>query len=292
MAAVALMGVGRMGEAMARRFAGAGHDLVLWNRDRSKADQVAGDIHATVAPTPAEAASSADLIVSSLADDAALAAVYLGPDGVVAGVRPGVAAADTSTVDPGTIEEVGEAMDGAGAGFVDCPVSGSVSTVEAGGLTIMAGGDGEVVDRFEPLFSAVAKRVIRVGGRGSGAACKLAVNGLVHGLNLALAEALVLAERAGVDRGIAYEVFASGVGGAPFVQYKRDAYEHPETAGVAFSLDLVAKDLELINGLARRVGVPMRQAETNLEVVDQAIASGLTGHDMSALATYLRREAG
>ncbi|MGH8946978.1 MAG: NAD(P)-dependent oxidoreductase [Acidimicrobiia bacterium] len=289
--AVAVIGVGRMGGAMARRFAAAGHEVVLWNRDGAKADTVASETGAKIAATPAEAASSSDVVISSLADDEALRAVYLEDQGVVSGISRGSAAADTSTVDPGTILEVGRAMDEVGAGFADCPVSGSVSTVEAGGLIVMAGGEPDVIDRVEPVFASVAKRVIRVGARGAGAACKLAVNGLVHGLNIALAESLVLAERAGVDRSTAYEVFASGVGGAPFVQYKREAYEHPEEAAVAFSLDLVRKDLELIIALAAAVGAPMSQAQTGLDIVSRAAESGLGDADMSAVAVYLRDRA-
>lgn len=277
-----------MGSAMARRFARAGHELVLWNRDRAKAEVVAADTGSEIAASPAAAASRAEVVVSSLADDAALRAVYLGDDGVVAGLESGSIAVDTSTVAPETVEEVGAAVDAIGAGFLDCPVSGSVSTVEAGALIVMAGGDPGLISRVEPLLSSVAKEVVHVGGRGAGAACKLAVNGLVHGLNVALSEALVLAEKAGVDRQTAYRVFADGAGGAPFVQYKREAYEHPEDATVAFSLDLVAKDLELITGLADRVGAPMDQANTGLGIVRRAIDSGLGDHDLSAVAVYLR----
>jgi 3-hydroxyisobutyrate dehydrogenase/2-hydroxy-3-oxopropionate reductase len=226
--------------------------------------------------------------VTSLADDAALRDVYLGERGLVEGVASGATVIDTSTVDPETVIEVGAAVDAVGAGFLDCPVSGSVSTVETGALTIMAGGAGRLVDEVEPLLSTISKQVVHVGGRGAGAACKLAVNGLVHGLNVALSEALVLAEKAGVDRHAAYEVFASGAGGAPFVQYKREAYEHPEKAVVAFTLDLVAKDLELITGLGSKVGAAMEQANTGLHIVRGAIESGLGGSDLSALAVYLR----
>lgn len=287
-----VVGLGRMGGAMARRFAGAGHRLLVWNRDRGKAELVAADTGAYIVDTPAEAAAGSDVVVSSLADDDALRLVYLGPDGLSEGTSADTVVADTSTVSPNTIVEVGVSMDRTGAGFADCPVSGSVSTVEAGGLTIMAGGEPEVIDRVEPVLGAIAKRVIRVGARGAGAACKLAVNGLVHGLNLALAEALVLAERAGVDRSVAYEVFVSGAGGAPFVQYKREAYERPEEATVAFSLDLVAKDLELITSLADRVGAPMAQAEIGLRLVERAVAAGMADRDMSAIAVYLRDRAG
>ena len=287
---IAVIGLGRMGSAMARRFHGAGYELVLWNRDRSKAEAVADDTGSEIADSAAEAAAGAGVIVSSLADDAALRTVYLGDDGVVAGIESGAIAVDTSTVDPDTVIEVGEAVDSAGATFLDCPVSGSVSTVEAGALTIMAGGNPETVEQVEPLLSSISKQVINVGDRGAGAACKLAVNSLLHGLNVALSEALVLAEKAGVDRKTAYEVFASGAAGAPFLDYKRDAYENPEEAAVAFSLDLVSKDLELITALGSRVGVPLQQANTSLEVVRAAIEAGMGDEDLSAIAVYLRGE--
>ena len=287
---VAVLGVGRMGGAMARRFHEAGNELVLWNRDRAKAEAVAADTGADIVAHPAEAAASADRIVSSLADDEAVRDVYLGDDGVVAGIESGAIAVDTSTVAPATVQEVGDAVDAAGAAFLDCPVSGSVSTVESGALVMMAGGDADLLPEVEGLFSSIAKQIVHVGGRGAGAACKLAVNGLVHGLNLALSEALVLAEKAGVDRKAAYEVFSNGAGGAPFVHYKREAFEQPEDAVVAFTLDLVAKDLELITGLASQVGAHMDQARAGMEIVRSAVDAGMGDRDMSALAVYLRGE--
>lgn len=279
-----------MGGAMAATIHRAGHDLVLWNRDRSKPDRIASELGCAVADTAAQATSKAEVVVTSLADDEALRAVYLGDDGVVAGAGPGKVIVDTSTVDPETIVEVGAAIDGTGAGFVDCPVSGSVSTVEAGALTIMAGGDPDMIDKARPVLEALSSVIVPTGKRGSGAATKLAVNALVHGLNVALSEALVLAEKAGVDRSVAYQVFASGAGGAPFVHYKREAYQNPESAVVAFSLDLVQKDLELITGLAKRVGAPMAQANTGLDIVRRAIEAGFADRDLSSLAVFMRGE--
>jgi 3-hydroxyisobutyrate dehydrogenase/2-hydroxy-3-oxopropionate reductase len=277
-----------MGGAMAGTLSRAGFDLVLWNRNPSKANALAEELGATAASSPAEAASKVDVVVTSLADDAAVDEVYLGRDGIVSGIGSGSVAIDTSTVDPATAIRAGTAVDDAGAAFVDAPVSGSVSTVEQGALTIMVGGDAAALARVDPVLAALAARVIHVGPRGSGAAAKLAVNALVHGLNVALSEALVLAERAGVDRAIAYDVFAAGAAGAPFVQYKRAAYENPESTPVAFSLDLVAKDLELITGLGARVGAPLRQAEVGLSIVREAVAAGLGEADLSAIAVYLR----
>jgi 3-hydroxyisobutyrate dehydrogenase/2-hydroxy-3-oxopropionate reductase len=277
-----------MGGAMARTIAREGFDVILWNRDQTKADEVAGVIGAPVAASAADAASKADIILTSLADDAALERVYLEPGGIVEGIARDAVAVDTSTVDPPAVERVGAAIDHVAAGFLDCPVSGSVSTVEAGTLTIMVGGDAALLERVRPVLDALAQRVIHIGPRGTGAATKLAVNDLVHGLNVALSEALVLAERAGVQRETAYEVFASGAAGAPFVHYKREAYEHPDAAPVAFSLDLVEKDLDLITALGERVGAPLRQAQTTLGIVRDAIAAGYGDRDLSQIAVFLR----
>lgn len=285
---VAVVGLGRMGGAMARRFHGAGHDLVVWNRDRTKAEAIAAHGVATVADTPAEAAAAADVVVTSLADDQAIVEVYLGEDGIISGIREDTVALDTSTVDPETSRRVGSALVAKGARFVDCPVSGSVSTVEAGSLTIMAGGDAETVAAVEPVLAAISNKVVRVGELGAGSACKLAVNGLLHSLNVAVSEALVLAERAGVDRNAAYEVFASGAAGAPFVHYKREAFERPEDAVVAFTLDLVAKDLDLITHLGDQVGASLDQAKATAAIVSRTIEAGMGKRDMSAIAVFLR----
>jgi len=118
------------------------------------------------------------------------------------------------------------------------------------------------------------------------------VNALVHAIDVGLSEALVLAERAGVDRSVAYDVFAGGAAAAPFVLYKRQAFEHPGETPPAFSLDLMAKDLDLILDLAREVGAPMDQAAQNRETVGRALAAGFEGRDMSAVAAYLRDASG
>lgn len=281
-----------MGGAMAGTLHRAGFTLVVWNRDQEKARRVADPLSVAVASSPAEAVASADIALSSLADDDAVRSVYLGEHGVIEGLRPGVVMMEMSTIDPEVVVEIGFAVDGTGAALLDAPVSGSVTTVEQGALTIMVGGEPTALETARPVLEALSARVIEVGKRGTGAATKLAVNALVHGLNVALSEALVLAERAGVERSVAYEVFASGAGGAPFVHYKREAFEHPESAVVAFSLDLVAKDLELITGLGERVGVQMDQAEIELQIVKRAIAAGLGNRDLSAVAVLLRGDAG
>jgi len=277
-----------MGAAMAATLCRAGVEVVVWNRTRAKAEEVGQATGAAVAATAREAAAAAEVVLSSLADDAAVGAAYTGRDGIVAGLQPGAVVCEASTIDPGTVRRLRPLVEDRGASLLDTPVSGSVSTVEAGQLTIMAGGDPAVLDRVRPVLDPLAKQVFHVGELGAGAVMKLTVNSVLHGLNLALAEGLVLAERAGVERSVAYEVFAASAIAAPFVHYKREAFEHPGRPPVAFSLDLVAKDLDLILALAGEAGASMEQAATNARVVAAAVAAGLGDHDLSELATYLR----
>jgi 3-hydroxyisobutyrate dehydrogenase-like beta-hydroxyacid dehydrogenase len=285
---VAVVGTGRMGSAMAGRLVEAGHDVSVFNRTKSRAAALAEEHDIAVAATAREAASSADVVLVSLADDAAVRAAYLGADGLVAGLRAGTVVADTSTVDPATIHALGGDVARVGATLIDTPVSGSVSSVQSGKLLVMAGGDEAALARAQPVLDAFASRVISLGPLGSGATMKLVVNSMVHGLNAALAEALVLAEKAGVVRSAAYEVIASSAVAAPFVLYKRAAYENPDDTPVAFALDLVAKDLDLVATLAARVGADVPQLVTNRAVVQRAIDAGLGQADLSALAALFR----
>ncbi len=284
----AVIGTGRMGAAMAARLRSAGADVIVFNRTSAKAHEVAERTGARVAASAAEAATAAPVVIVSLADDSAVIQAYGGPDGIAAGAGAGTVVADTSTVDPRTVTRMAGLLAGRGAHLIDAPVSGSVPSVAHGTLTVLAGGDAADLELARPVLEVLAKQIFHVGPSGSGAVMKLAVNTLVHGLNQALSEALVLAESAGVDRGTAYDVIAASVAGAPFVQYKRAAFEHPESTPVAFTLELVAKDLGLALALARRVGVRLPQATANSRVAAAAIAAGLGQHDMSALAQALR----
>jgi len=277
-----------MGAAMAARLRSAGAGVVVFNRTRSKADRVATECGARVAATAAEAAAAAPVVLVSLADDRAVNEAYRGEAGIAAGLATGTVVADTSTIDPRTVAEMAELLAGRGARLIDVPVSGSVPSVQQGTLTVLAGGSAADLDLARPVLDVLARQIIHVGPSGSGAVMKLAVNSLVHALNQALSEALVLAEKAGVDRGTAYDVIAASVVGAPFVQYKRSAFEHPDSTPVAFTLDLVGKDLALALALAERVGAQLPQAETNAQQVAAAVAAGFGQRDMSALAERLR----
>ena len=293
---VGFAGLGRMGTPMARNVGRAGFELVLYNRTRAKAEKLAGELGARVAQTPRELAAAADVVVTMLADQAAIDAIYQGPDGIVAGLggagQAGKVVVEMSTIGPAAVAELAGAVRAAGAELVDAPVSGSVSLAAAGELTIMAGGPEEALARVQPVLEAIGKRVFHLGGTGTGAAMKLAVNNVIYGLTEAVAEGLVLAERAGIERARAYEVFANSAAAAPAVLYRRPQFEQPGSHPVSFSLDLAAKDLRLILALAERVGAPMPQAERNLEVMEGASAAGHGDEDLAAVALYLRESTG
>ena len=285
---VAVVGTGRMGAAMVGRIRAAGFPVVVHNRTRSKAERVADAQGCSVADSPRAAVVGADVVVVSLADDEAVRAAYDGADGIIAGLRSGAVVCDASTVAPDTVRGLALRARDIGATLLDTPVSGSVSTVEAGGLVVMAGGDRDALDRARPVLESMATRVVHLGPVGTGAAMKLAVNGVLHALNIALSEGLVLAERAGIERETAYDVLAGSAVGAPFVSYKRAAFLDPDGTPVAFALDLVAKDLELAASLADEVGAATPQLARNREVVGAAVAAGFGPADLSAVAEYLR----
>lgn len=291
MTAVGILGTGRMGSSMARALAAAGYEVVCWNRSPDPAIALAAELGGRAVAHPAEVAAAADVCVSMLADGPAVEAVYRGPDGLLAGARIGNVLVDSSTVPPSTIRRFEAGARQAGAGILDAPVSGSVGLAETGSLTIMVGGEADDLDRARPVLDALAKTVFHLGPLGSGAAMKLAVNAVVFGLNQALAEGLVLAEAAGIDRAMAYDVLAASAVSSPYIDYKRAAFIEPETAPVAFSLDLAAKDLRLISDLAAELEVPMPQAAGNLAAIGAAAANGRGNRDFSAVAEHLRRAA-
>lgn len=284
MTSVSVVGTGRMGAAMVACLLAAGHPVTVYNRTRAAADRTG----ALVAPTAREAAAQADIAITSLADDAAVRAVYTGDDGLIAGLRPGSVVLETSTIHPSTVRSLAAQVEARSATLLDAPVSGSVPIVQRGELTFMVGGPASVLDRVRPVLECLAAKVFHLGPAGTGATMKLAVNSVVHALNQALAEALVLVEKSGIERERAYDVFASSAIAAPYVHYKREAFLQPDTAPVAFALSLVAKDLALIDSLACGVGARMDQLTTNRRIVQEALAAGYAGRDLSALADLLR----
>jgi 3-hydroxyisobutyrate dehydrogenase-like beta-hydroxyacid dehydrogenase len=277
-----------MGAAMCARLVGAGHRVRLWNRTRTRAESVreaVGSAGLVVTDTPAGCVTGAEVVLSMLADGGATSSTLLDAD-LLGALAPDAVVCDMGTSGVDAARSIASAYAAAHRRFVDAPVSGSVATVAAGQLLVMAAGAVEDVESVTPVLSAFAARVVRVGDAGQGQAMKLAVNLVVHDLNAALSESLVLAEGAGIDLATAYDVLESSAVGAPFVRYKRAAFLDDHQP-VAMSLDLVAKDLRLVADLAAEQGREVALTRVAQEVVDAAVTAGHGALDMAGLRAFL-----
>ena len=285
MARVTVLGIGRMGQAMAEKLALAGHHVTVWNRTPKPAKELAARVGVAHSLTAHEAVSSADLIVSMLSTGEVTTSVLL-DEQLLQAMEDGAIVCDMATSGVAAAVALDGALRQKGFRFIDAPVSGSVPTVMAGQLLVMASGDESAVREAEAVLRAFAKRVAFVGAVGAGQSMKLSVNLVVHTLNSALAEALALAESGGVSREDAYGIFTDSVIAAPFVSYKRAAFLDDATP-VAMSLDLTVKDLGLITDFARVRGVSATVAEAVLAEVREACDAGWGSRDMADLVRFL-----
>lgn len=282
---VGFIGLGRMGSLMARSVAAGGHELMLWNRTREKADALAADTRGAVADSIEELAANSDVVITMLADDSAVEDVYTG---LLGGLTADKVTIDMSTVAVATARATAERVAATGAAHVDAPVSGSTAAAEARTLMIMAAGDPAAVDRAIPVLETMGSPVLRVGGSGAGATLKLAINSMIYAINQAVTEALLLAENSGVDRALAYEAFMNSAAAAPVVNYRQKVFVEPGTTPVSFTIDLALKDMDLILGQAAETNTAMPAQEAAQEVMHAASDAGMGGEDMGMTAVYMR----
>jgi 3-hydroxyisobutyrate dehydrogenase-like beta-hydroxyacid dehydrogenase len=284
---VGFAGLGRMGAPMARRVLDAGFALTVWNRSAGRAAELAA-AGAGVADSPRALAESSEVVVTMVADADALADVLHGDDGLLAGLAGGAVVIDMSTIGAAAAASFAAEVAERGGHWLDAPVSGSTALAQQGTLTTMVGGDAEVLERVRPVLEAMTQKLFHIGPAGTGAAMKVVLQSVLVQLNEAVAEGLVLAERAGIERASAYDVFAGGVVGAPFVQYKRAAFVEPEQTPVAFTVALMRKDLRLVLALAESVALELPGLRTADEVLARAEEAGLRDADFSRVADVLR----
>ena len=273
-----------MGAPMAQCVLGAGFPLTVWNRTAARADELVA-AGARAAASPRELADAVDVVVTMVADGDALGALLRGDDGMLAGLGPGSVLVDMSTIGPAAAKSFASEVADRGAAWVDAPVSGSTALAQQGALTVMVGGDADAVAQAQPVLEAMSQKIMHLGPAGAGAAMKVVVNAVLAVINEAIAEGLVLAERSGIERETAYDVFAGGVVAAPYVIYKREAFVHPEEAPVAFTVDLMRKDLRLAFALAEEFGVPLAAVRAADDVLAQADGTA----DFARVADVVRK---
>jgi len=283
---VALLGLGLMGSGMARRLLGAGFPLTIYNRTAEKAAPLVAE-GARLATSPGAAAAGAAFVVSMVADDGASRHVWLGEDGALGRVSPGAILIESSTVTTGWIRELAESAQATGAQLLDAPVTGSRTHAAAGELNFLVGGSDAAVEKARPLFSAMGRSVVHLGPTGAGALLKLINNFLCGVQAAALAEAVALIEKAGLERDTATQVLANGAPGSPLV---KGLLPRMLAANYAphFHLSLMQKDLEYSLKEGERSGVPLSTARPALDAFHRAASSGRGSQDFSAVVELLR----
>lgn len=284
---VGFVGLGRMGAHMARNLSAAGHVLTLWNRSADKAHALAAELGCTVSASPAELAAGVEAVVTMLADDPSSEAVHLGLDGLFA--APGDCVfLEMGTMSPGHIAALAAAAP-QGARVIDAPVSGATQAAASAQLMIMAGCTEEELRPVAPLLQVMGRRTICLGRTGAGAVMKLAVNSLIHGLNQNLAEAITLAEAAGIAPGAAFDVIEASAAAAPMLSYRRPLYLDEAAHDVTFTVALARKDMEMTADLAAQLGAAMPQGQVTLNRLRAAQAAGWGARDMAAMLAFTRK---
>jgi 3-hydroxyisobutyrate dehydrogenase-like beta-hydroxyacid dehydrogenase len=288
MTTIGFVGLGSMGAPIAGRLL-PGNQVFGTNRTRAKAVPLI-EQGLIWRDTPREVAAAADVVFSMVTDDAALAAITAGPDGILAGLRPGSVYVDMSTVSPRASQELASRVHEAGASMIDAPVSGSVPAAESGALAIMAGGPEAAFRAAEPLLHRLGQRVTYVGGNGQGLLLKLAINISLAAQMLAFSEGVLLAERGGIDPELAARTMSESAIGSPMLQARLPLLlDLPDQAW--FDVQLMHKDIRLALAAAQESAVPLPAAAAADSMLSRAEQLGYGHRDIAGLFQVLAQTA-
>lgn len=273
---VAILGTGKMGGAMARRLNSAGHELILWNRTRERAEALG---IGRVAATPAQAAEGAEIVISMLTDADAVRAAYLGEGGAIKSARRQVFI-EMSTAGPDVAKEVAPGIESAGAQFVEAPVMGSIGAIESGTVVVLAAGPDAAIERALPVLEALGQ-VRRVGDLGSAASLKLVANSMIAGVSALAAELQSAGTAAGLNP---EDVFWVITRIAPGLSARKAGFVEHRYEPVTFALRDALKDVRLATELYERTGstTPLMSTVKGLYQRANSSAGAL---DISAIST-------
>jgi len=275
---------------MARNLIKAGYSLVVHSRSRGPVDEIV-KAGAKAAASPKDVAGQCDVLITMLPNSPEVEQVALGPNGIIEGARRGLIFLDMSTISPIVSQKVGKELGAKGVAMLDAPVSGGEKGAIDGALSIMVGGDKAVFDQVLPIFQAMGKTITLLGPLGFGGFTKLA-NQIIVAVNLtALAEALTLGKKAGLDRDLLLTALAGGLAGSKCLEQKRGNYVS-NTYNPGFKIDLHFKDLGLIMESARALGVPLPATAAVQELFSAMRVKGRGGLDHSGIITLLEDLAG
>ncbi len=287
---VALVGTGIMGAPMASRLLAAGHAVVAYNRTAAKLEPLAARGVATAA-TPREAATDADVVISMVTDPAAVAAVSLGPDGILGALSDSAVHCDMSTVTPQSAKVIADEYAVAGKRFVQCPVMGSKKQIADGTLIVLAGGADTAIDFASVAWSAFVGQERRFPNAEQAATAKLACNMLIAQMILGLGQSLVFAKAGGVDPQVVLDIIQSSNLAAPMYGSKgKTLIERNFTPN--FVVRNMLKDLNLAEASADEAAIVQPMNSEAVKLFDYAVKWGYGDEDYSAVVKVLEEMAG
>jgi 3-hydroxyisobutyrate dehydrogenase-like beta-hydroxyacid dehydrogenase len=287
---VSLLGLGKMGTAIAERLLDARHELAVWNRTASLGDPFV-ERGAVRLERPRDAWQHGELAITMLAHDRAVEAVFLDEDGLVSTEGAGRTIVEMSTIGVRTSERIAERAAECGTGYLRSPVTGNPAVVAAGNLGVIVSGPRDAYDAVEGVLRDIGPNHFYVGPAEQARVVKLCLNLIIAGTSELIAEALVMAERNAIERAKMLEIMGGSVVGSPFVKYKTDALIADDYAST-FTTEALYKDLALALECANAVGVPLPIGALVQQLVQGCISQGMGDIDFMSLLPRLRREAG
>jgi 3-hydroxyisobutyrate dehydrogenase len=285
---IALLGLGNMGAGMAGRLLSAGYPLTVWNRSRERA-QTLEPAGAYVASAPGAAAKRADIVISMVADDEASRRVWTGENGALDGIKSGSVVIESSTLSPAWVKELSSAVRERGCVLLDAPVTGSKLQANSGELLFLVGGERIALDRVLPVLKVMGRDAIHLGPTGAGALLKLINNFLCGVQAAALAEALALVEKSGLNPEQAAMVLLNGAPASPLVKAIAPRMLTRDYT-VNFALALMGKDLAYAAAVGEDNSVVLSTAAPALKLFEKAVAEGFGALDFSAVVEPLRHK--
>jgi 3-hydroxyisobutyrate dehydrogenase-like beta-hydroxyacid dehydrogenase len=290
MANLGFVGLGVMGSQMVNRLLSKGHTVTGYNRTRSKAQWLI-DKGMKWADSPRTVSAAADVTFAMVTNSAALAAITDGPDGLLAGLGKGKIFADMSTVSPAASRALAAKVREKGADMVDCPVSGSVITLQEGKLSVMVGGRRDTFDRLKPLLEDIGPKVTYVGDNGLALSMKIATNLSLAVQMLAFSEGVLLAEKSGIAREVAVDVLTHSAVASPMIQY-RGPFVLQQPAEAWFDVNMMQKDMLLALEMGRQLDVPLPTTAVSNEFLTAARGMGMAKQDFAVVFDVLARMSG
>ncbi|MBX9773645.1 MAG: NAD(P)-dependent oxidoreductase [Xanthobacteraceae bacterium] len=286
------VGLGVMGQGIVPRLIAAGHKVTGWNRAGDKAKPLV-DQGMSLADSPREVAERSEIVFSCVTDGAAVRAVALGTDGVIAGLKSGGIYADMSTISPDVSRAVAAEFAAKGLAMLDAPISGSPVTLVQGNASVMVGGDKAAFDMAEPVFRAIGPKVTHIGGNGLAVQMKIAVNLLLMVEVIAFGEAVALAEKGGVAREVAVDAILKSVAASPVLGYRGPFILEGKMPAVPLAdVTLQQKDMVLALDLGRKLGSPVPLAAAANELMNACRGLGIDANDFVVAHQVYRRLGG